>query len=555
MRYRIQSQRQPMCLASLILISGLLSGCGIDGQDPTGVKESELPNILLIVADDLGYTDLGAFGGEISTVNLDALARSGIRLTNFHTAPSCAPTRAMLLTGMDNHQAGMGSQSGLETPLQVESPAYQNRLSPDVPTIAEHLAAVGYRTFASAKWHLGAEPQHLPGARGFDRSFVLMEGGGGHFDDTPLLKRYGKAHWFEDDRPFTLPEDFYSTDFMTDKILEYIEESEVGEPFFAYMGYTAPHWPLQAPREDIEKFAGRYDSGWDILRDERMNGARREGVVPAGAEGVAFEAGMLSWDSLEADARRTNSRKMEVYAAMVARLDHNVGRILTSLRERGDLDNTIIVFISDNGAEAHTMELYPQNVEWVADTFDNSLASIGSAGSYVSLGPSWARATAVPFRASKSKISEGGIRVPAFVRIPEHLTRSLNTDSIDGSYMRVMDLAPTFIELAGGQPPAEMEGRSLWSRWLGGASAYSDSEFIAFETYGRRGVQRGRWKALLQDPPYGTGDWQLYDLDTDLGEQRDLSTEKPRLRSEMIDAWQAYAERVGVILPEEPIRY
>jgi len=544
-----------------------LSGCSVDidvdledsaseaSESSQTVLVPKTPNILLIVADDLGYTDLGAFGGELATPVLDTLARAGTRFTNFHTAPSCAPTRAMLLTGMDNHQAGMGSQSGLETPLQAQTAAYQNRLSPKVPTIAEQLSALGYRTLASAKWHLGAEPETLPGARGFDRSFVLMEGGGGHFDDTPLLERYGRAHWFEDDEPFVLPAEFYSTDFMTDKLLHYIGETPVDQPFFAYLGYTAPHWPLQAPEADIKKQAGNYDAGWDRLREQRMAGARREGVVADGAVAVASEPGSKSWTSIDASAQQFASRKMEVYAAMVERLDNNVGRVLEALRQSGRLDNTLILFTADNGAEAHPMEVYPQIAQWVVNTFDNSFENIGASNSYATLGPSWARATAAPFRDSKSKIAEGGIRVPAFVSLPKGLRAASIAENIDSSYMRVMDLAPTFIELAGGEPPRDMEGRSLLSRWQGSESPYSDTEIIASETYGRRAARRGPWKALLQGPPYGTGEWQLYNLQADLGEQNDLAQVHPELLAELVEGWQAYAQRVGVLLPETPILY
>lgn len=540
----------------IMLSVAVLSGCASEDQsDGNPAQAANRPNILLIVADDLGYTDLGSFGGEIATPHLDSLARAGTRFTNFYAGPSCAPTRAMLLTGMDNHQVGMGSQSGLQTPQQASLPAYQNKLSPGVPTIAETLSSLGYQTLASAKWHLGSESEYLPGARGFDRSFVLLEGGSGHFDDTPPTPTFKKAHWLEDDKPFTLPDDFYSSDFMTDKLLEYLDEVEADQPFFAYMSYTAPHWPLQARRQDIERQAGLYDEGWDILRERRMEGARREGVVPATAKAVTSEAGMAPWDSLDSVDQAAERRKMEIYAAMIERMDFNIGRIVEHLSKANKIGNTLVVFISDNGAEAHQMETYPGIREWVAERFDNSLASMGSPDSYVSLGPSWARATAAPFRASKSKVSEGGIRVPAFILLPKNSSENLANETPDKSYMRVADLTPTFIELAGGQIPADMEGRSLWSRWHGESSPYADTDIVAFETYGRRGVHRGDWKLLLQEPPYGSGDWQLYNLPSDPGEQRDLSARYPEIKAELIAGWEAYAERVGVVLPEIPIRY
>lgn len=527
---------------------GLLWMC-LAGCAESPPPASPPPNILLIVADDLGYTDLGAFGGEIKTPNLDALALQGIRFTNFHTSASCAPTRAMLVSGTDNHLAGMGSQSGLETEQQAQHRAYRNALLPEVPTFMEGLQQAGYRTYMAGKWHLGSAAESLPSARGFDRSFALMEGGGGHFDDKALLQRYGKAHWLEDGAPVTLPADFYSSDFLTDRLLTYIDSTPAGQPYFAYLAYTAPHWPLQAPAESIAKYRGRYAAGWDALRAARMAGAIAAGVVPPTARAVDFEAGMEPWSELDADGRAQALARMEVYAAMVDRLDENVGRLLAQLRARGDLQNTVIVFMSDNGAEAHDMESEQIHQGWLRANFDNSLENIGTATSYTALKASWARATAAPFRASKSKVSEGGIRVPAFVNLPG------GEANIDDAYMRVMDLGPTFLTLAGASVPDSMQGRSLLERWQGGAAPYAADEVIAYEVYGRRGAQRGDWKVLLQEPPYGTGEWQLYNLASDLGEQEDLSAEHPVLRDQLIQAWQQYADEVGVVLPEQPIRY
>ena len=528
----------------------LLLGCGVPeapNDETVPAVEVQPPNILLIVADDLGYTDLGSFGGEIATPHLDGLARAGVRLTNFRTGPSCAPTRAMLMTGTDNHLAGMGSQSNA-TEKQRVSPAYQNQLLPSVPTVAERLAAVGYRSVASTKWHLGAEAHALPNARGFERSLVLLEGGAGHFDDTPIFSHY-EASWLEDDRPITLPDDFYSTDFMTDKVMAYIGETPKDVPYFAYLGYTAPHWPLQAPASDIETYRGRYDAGWRALFDARMAGAIREGVVAADHVGVPAEPGVEDWSSLDAGQQAVEVAKMEVYSAMVDRLDQNVGRLLEFLTERGDLDNTVIVFMADNGAEAHRMEFYGGNDEWVPANFDNSLESIGSKDSYVTLGPSWARATAAPWRDSKSKVAEGGIRVPAFVVLPD------GNAGVDSSFMRVMDLAPTFVEIAGGSPDASAMGRSLLARFEGGAPAYAPDEAIAGETFNRRYVYRGDWKLLYQEPPYGTSEWQLYNLAEDPGEQNDVAAANVELVDELIAAYDAYAAEVGVIVPETPIAY
>ena len=285
-----------------------------------------------------------------------------------------------------------------------------------------------------------------------------------------------------------------------------------------------------------------------------MQGAKQLGVVPSTARGVEFEAGVQDWSALTPEQQIVEAKTMAVYAAMIDRLDQNVGRLLDYLRKSGELERTVIVFLSDNGAEAHRMEERANRDGWVDDNFDNSLAAIGTARSYVTLGPSWARATAAPFRASKSKMSEGGIRVPAFFSLPEHRALS-RQGQIDSSYHRVMDLLPTISVAAGVQAlPSTITGRSQWHRWLGGPAVYSDAT-VAAELYGRRMARRGEWKVLLQEAPYGTGEWQLYDLGNDLGEQDDLSQQHPELRQELIQAWQDYADRVGVLLPESPVSY
>lgn len=531
-------------LFALCLLLALL-GCG--------APPPERPNVLLIVADDLGYTDLGAFGGEINTPNLDRLAMRGLRLTNFHAGPSCAPTRAMLMTGTDNHLAGMGSQGSLTTPQQKLSPNYQNALKAELPTLAELMRDAGYYTIASAKWHLG-DGEVSPENKGFERTFALMPAGSSHFDERPMFSG-DTADWREDGVAFTLPDTFYSTDTMTDKLLEYLRDAPPQKPFFAYLAYTAPHWPLQAPADSIAQYEGLYEDGWDVLRSQRLAGAKRAGVINAAAEEVVFEPGVVPWTGLSATERARQARIMQVYAGMVDRLDENVGRVLQYLQASEQLKNTLIVFLSDNGAEGHQMDRYRDNPTWIPDNFDNTYDSIGSKDSYVVLGPSWARAHTAPFRQTKGRLAEGGIRVPAFVTMPVGGAEPVGHGKLDGAFMRVMDLAPSILELAGSEQPEAMMGRSLLGRWLGGAEPYSSSEIIAGEVFGRRVARKGEWKALYQEPPLGIGDWQLYHLAQDPGEQNDLSDEYPQLRAELIAGWEAYALEVGVILPEVPIRY
>lgn len=511
------------------------------------------PNVLIILADDLGFTDIGAFGSEIETPNLDRLARQGIRLTNFHAGATCAPSRAMLLTGTDNHIAGFGSQPGLVSPGQQGSPAYTNVLNPTIPIIPELLRAAEYQNFTATKWHVGHEPSARPGARGFDRSVALLEGASRHFDGGESMEGFGST-WVEDDKPITLPEDFYTTDFFTDRLIDYLSEADQGKPFFALLGVTAPHWPLQAPAASIKKYQDRYLAGWDRLRKERLQGAIREGIVPAGTPEVATEPNMEDWDRLSAEQQFRYASHMAVYAAMIDRFDENVGRLITLLEAQGQLNNTLIVFLSDNGAEPVEMARFANNNGWLDRNFSTAIEDIGSAKSYISLGASWARAASAPLRDSKINLAEGGVRVPAFIRLPNRFATAATTGSIDASYMTSMDLAPTILAAANVAPAPHFRGRSQWQRLLGGEPAYDDNDAVAFALFGRRSVTKGKWKALRQDPPYGTGEWQLYDLSEDLGEQYDLSLNHPQLRKELIAEWEEYAQEVGVIEPETTVR-
>lgn len=532
--------------------SGFISLLGVltlvSAGAESSAQTSEAPNILIIVADDMGFTDLGSFGSEIDTPNLDQLARRGVRLTNFHAAASCAPSRAMLLTGTDNHIAGVGSQPGMVTPSQQGSLAYRNELNPEIPTIAELLHAANYQTLAVTKWHVGRQANALPGARGFDRSFALLEGAARHFDGGEVLEGYGST-WIEDDQPVALPEDFYSTDFMTDRMISYLSETQKDKPFFALLGVTAPHWPLQAPAELIKKYEDRYISGWGALREERLAGAIRQGVVPAGASAVRTEPGVTDWSALSEEAQARHTRAMAVYAAMIDRLDTNVGRVIAHLDESGQLENTMIVFMSDNGAESFQVEMIANRTGWIDRNFSSSIEDMGSANSYVTLGPGWARAVTAPLRDSKGNLAEGGVRVPAFITLPKS-----SVGSIDASYMTSMDIAPTLLEAAGVIEPAHIRGRSQFRRFQGGSAVYGPSDVIAFELFGRRSVTMGNWKALYQDPPYGPGDWQLYDLNADPGEQTDLSLQQPDVRQSLINEWEKYAQEVGVILPDSTAR-
>ncbi len=512
------------------------------------------PNFLLIVADDMGYTDIGAFGGEINTPNLDGLAERGIKLTNFHVASTCAPTRSMLLSGTDNHTAGLGAMFGGNMLTGVEGQVgYEHYLHERVATLPELLTDAGYHTYMAGKWHLGSEEDQLPRARGFENAFSLLSGGGTHF--VASANQYAEnGRRLEADLT-----DFYSTRTYTDKLIEDIDGNHGdGQPFFVYAAYTSPHWPLHAPEDFIDRYAGRYDDGYDVLRRQRLERARALGVVPTIDVTASFQRIGAAWDELDEEARRVSARKMEIYAAMVENLDFHVGRLLAYLEAIGELEHTVIVFMSDNGAESDDLELNPTFARRiVTQNFDNSFENLGRPNSYVSYGPGWAQAGTAPFNRFKGFINEGGTRVPAFILHGS----GTNPTGVDDQYLRVMDVAPTLLGLAGAKQPAgtyrgrevvAMEGRSFAGLLRGDHEpVYAPDEPIGSELHGHRALRRGQFKLVWEQPPGNTWwgyplpeswyRWQLYDLDTDPGEANDLSSDYPELAAELAALWEDYA--------------
>ncbi|OBK18946.1 arylsulfatase [Mycobacterium asiaticum] len=523
------------------------------------------PNFLVIVADDLGFSDVGAFGGEIETPNLDRLAYDGIRFTDFHSAPACSPTRAMLLTGTDHHVAGIGTMLEVAIPGFQGAPGYEGYLNDRVVALPELLRDAGYLTLMSGKWHLGATIATSPWARGFERSFALLPAGGSHYGGSagagfsPVPTQYT-----EDDRFVTVGDDFYSSDSYTDTLLRYLRErpTEDDRPFFAYLPFQAPHWPLQAPDESVAKYRGRYDAGPDALRAERLAALQRLGLCPPDVEAHPVVAdGAPEWTDMSDDERARSARSMEVYAGMVDRMDWNVGRVVDYLTETGELDNTVVIFLSDNGAEGAIVEAMPlrgaQIAAQIEQYCDNSLDNLGRPSSYIWYGPRWAQAATAPSRLHKAFTTEGGIRVVGFIRWPDfERQREIGT-----AFTTVMDIAPTVLELAGvahpgtsygGHEVEPMRGRSLVPYLSSVAGDVHDSDTgTGWELFGRRAIRRGDWKALYLPPPYGPGEWQLYDLSGDPGEIHDQSAARPEILAELLALWDRYVEDNGVLL--EPV--
>jgi arylsulfatase A-like enzyme len=523
------------------------------------------PNFLVVVADDLGFSDIGAFGGEISTPNLDRLAYNGTRFTDFHSAPACSPTRSMLLTGTDHHIAGIGTMVEVAPPGFKGPPGYEGYLNDRVVALPELLHDAGYLTLMSGKWHLGNTIDRSPWARGFERSFALLPGGASHYGGTKAGQLLpGPTLYTEDDHFTTVGDDFYSSDSYTDTLLRYFRERDDDpegrdRPFFAYLPFTAPHWPLQAPAESIASYHGRYDSGPDALREERLTALKRLGLCPPDVEAhPVVPDGTPEWTDMTADQQALSARSMEVYAAMVDRMDWNVGRVIDYLTDTGELDDTVVIFLSDNGAEGAIVEAIPILGGLIAAQIekycDNSVENLGAPNSFIWYGPRWAQAATAPSRLYKAFTSEGGIRVAGFVSWPGFTRQS----EISSAFTTVMDIAPTVLELAGvSHPGTEYRGRQVepmrgrsWVPYLSGdtETVHEAITSTGWELFGGRAVRQGDWKALHLPPPYGPGAWQLYDLSADPGEIHDLASSRPEKLAELIELWDRYVEENGVIL-------
>lgn len=510
------------------------------------------PNVLFIVGDDMAVSDIHSMGGEIETPSLDALARNGVRLSHFYTSPNCSPTRAMLLTGTDSHIAGLGNMGEFMQPEQKGKPGYENRLNERVANIAEVLKASGYNTFMTGKWHLGKSEEHSPKARGFDRSFVLVGGGASHFDDMAGWAQEPKASYREDGRSTEVPKGFFSSEFYTDKMIDYIESARSSnKPFFAYLAYTAPHWPLQAPDEWIARFKGRYDQGYEQVRRQRLDNMVKLGLLPAGvAPNQPMFSGLPTWEQLTDEQRRREARTMEVFAAMVANMDHHIGRLFDYLKKIGEYDNTLVVFMGDNGPAGNSPANLGGGTKWIAENFDNSEANMGRKKSFIDLGAQWAQVAAVPSPMYKGFTTDGGIHTPAIVSYPG----MPNKGRIIGEVAHVMDVMPTVLDIAdipqpgrtfGGREVLPIQGRSLIPAIQG---RKMPERTLGWELFDRRALRKGDWKLVMNDKPYGTGSWELYNLATDPSESRNLAASEPGKVNELLAAWDSYVKENGLIL-------
>ena len=510
----------------------------------TTASAAPQPNFVVILADDLGWSDVGAFGSEIETPNLDALAAEGARFTDFYVTPRCSPTRAALLTGRQPQAVGMGFLGESDW----GRPGYRGRLDPKTPTLPESLADAGYASYMAGKWHLGSGPgpeerPSLPLDRGFDRFFGTLAGSGSFYDPATLMRDADLKRLKEDG--------WYYTDAISDAAATFVQEHHAHQPhrpFFLYVAYTAPHWPLQAPEEDVARYRGRYAAGFDAVREARHRRQIELGLVDPGGL-PARDRDVPAWE--DEPHRAWQERRMEVYAAQVDRMDRGIGRVLAALEETGVADDTLVVFLSDNGACAESLGALNRLMALVGfsappeRTRDGRPVQLGNdpevmpgpEDTFQSYGAGWAQVSNTPFRGYKQDTYEGGIVSGLIVRWPRGLT--LATGGVVREPAHVVDWMPTFLELAGITVPAGLGGSQFGAATAWGCRAASA---LFFAHQGSGALRLENWKIVS----FRGGPWELYDLVSGRTEQNDRASAEPARVAELAAIWEAKAAAVGV---------
>lgn len=513
----------------LLLFTYLLLACQSEKvQQPT---PDPRPNILLIMADDMGYSDLGCYGSEISTPNLDGLATSGVAFRHFYNTARCCPTRASLLTGLYPHEAGMGAMVS-SVNSDPKPGAYQGYLNDQCLTLAELLQPAGYATYMSGKWHVGEKPEYWPTKRGFDKYFGLISGGSSYYEivtDQPRVRQMAY-----NDQPWTPPkEGFYMTDALSDSassfLLQHLSQKS-DQPFFMYLAYTAPHWPLHALPEDIARYQGRYDGGWETLQEERYLRMQKEGMIDTSFQLPPWEEDIPEWN--QRDTSLHWERRMEVYAAMIDRMDQGLGRVFETLQSNDAWENTLVIFLSDNGGS-------PENI--TGRKLNDPDVEIGLPGSYAAYRKPWSIASNTPFRRYKRHVEEGGIASPLLLHWPKGIDA---TDERIDTYAHVVDIYPTITELAQANYPdsvRSLRGTNLLPIVKGEAELSSRPLF--WEHIGHQAMRQGKWKIVSKAPAY---QWSLYDMQQDPTELNDVSAEFPKVLNQMSQTYEEWAEEVEV---------
>jgi arylsulfatase A-like enzyme len=542
---------------------GLLIFCAV------GHAFATPPNIVLILADDLGFSDTQPYGSEIPTPNISRLADEGLMFTNYHTAANCSPTRAMLLTGVDSHRNGVPNIPEAIPPEMAEHAHYQGTLSHKVVTIATQLRDAGYHTYMTGKWHLGMTPDLLPSQRGFERTVTMVDTGADNFEKKTYSPLNGKANWFADGKEIDdLPEDFYSSKYYIDKTIEFIESNrQDGVPFFSYIAFQAVHTPVQAPREYIDKYMGTYDAGWQRLRESRLERAKAKHIVPPGTTMVKMPTS-LDWDTLSDAEKKYESKKMAVYAGMVDAMDHHIGRLIAYFKETGQYDHTVFIFTSDNGPACTDVD--SNKVAWEnlylklwmkANGINRDYETLGTRGSYINMGITFASSAASPLAYYKFWVGEGGMRVPLIISgkdIP-------GKGKVTNAFTYVTDITPTILDMAGVKPHQgkyqgrriePMIGKSLLPLVNGDVErVYHEDETVGYELTGHAALFKGDYKIVKNRGPVGDDAWHLFNIVVDPGETTDLKEEMPERFRDMMAAYRTYVNDNNVLPVPEDYEY
>ncbi|MEM9622489.1 MAG: arylsulfatase [Pseudomonadota bacterium] len=543
------------CVALFVLASVLIPAFG----SPESIQKQR-PNIVFLLADDLGYTDIAPYGSEINTPALTQLAEGGVRFTNYHTAANCAPARAMLLTGVSSHLAGVPNIPEMLAPEQMVHDNYQGVLGRNVVTIATLLESSGYHTYMAGKWHLGDGPGQLPSQRGFERTVALMDSGADNWEQRPYLPIYTQANWFADGERFDLPADFYSSRFLVDKTIEFIDSNlHDGQPFFAYVPFQAVHIPVQAPQAYIDRYMGTYEDGWESLRQSRRARAAALGVIPH-AVSMTRMSTTTDWHTLSDERRRYEAKRMAVYAGMIEAMDANIGRLVAYLDKQGQLENTIFIFSSDNGAEgsgAQNQNSFSGSRIPASLGYHTDYATLGLKGSYNSIHPGFTSAAVSPLAYYKFYAGEGGLRVPLIIAgVPVQASIAQTP-----AFAWATDIAATILAFAevaqpgerfAGKPVLPMTGKNLMPLLQGQVTrVYTEKDAVGYELTGHAALFQGDFKLVRNQAPLGDGAWRLYNIVRDPGETRDLRADLPERFQSMLAAYRQF-EVDNQVLPVPP---
>jgi len=526
-----------------ILLSSISCETPHKKKDIVAVNETKKPNVVLILTDDLGYSDIGAYGSQIQTPNLDALASNGVSFREFYNVGICAPTRASLLSGQYQHDAGVGFFA-----VDLGIPAYQGYLNKESVTIAEVLNQNGYRTYLSGKWHLGTKHDQLPNQRGFDKFYGFPGGASSYFAKKPFT--HDPLEIYYNNVPTKVKDStFYLTDAITTEAIKMVSDTIQQAPFFLYLAYNAPHWPLQAPVEDIEKYKGKFDKGWDQIRQHRRKKLIDCGLINSSEPLSERPSTIPAWDELSKKEQEHWAKYMEVHAAMIDRVDQNIGRLIAHLKESGQYENTVFFFLSDNGAAGEDVNRGFGNAQ-----FADIQAEVGTLDSYKSITHRWAYAANTPFTYWKTFPYEGGISSPFIASFPKRFKEN----TLVTGRGHLIDIFPTILEVTQSLYPNSYKGNkvlplignSLLPQLTGESDVKKDTLF--FEWSGNRAVRANQWKILSLA---GETKWKLFNIEKDREETSDVSNLHPELVQELRESYELWAKNHHVVATDSLLRH